>query len=169
MYFQKNPQITQSPPLLAVTLLKVIGWKDHRNPKNEQLKGQEFLGNMEKGGTSSDPKAESRASPQPGEVFNPNQRSCHHTNSPDTKAVDTTSAGGNSVRVVYPHLPAGTSSFPTPRRNDPLTTITHSVPAEAAPVLPCPTLPTNTGLQFRQGLALGPRALALVLSSRQSH
>lgn len=31
-YFQKNPQInqviTQSPPLLAVMLLKVIGWKD---------------------------------------------------------------------------------------------------------------------------------------------
>lgn len=35
-----NKVITQSPPLLAVLLLKVIGWKDPENPKNEQLKGQ---------------------------------------------------------------------------------------------------------------------------------
>ena len=35
-----NKVMTQSPPLLAVLVLKVIVWKDPGNPKNEPLKGQ---------------------------------------------------------------------------------------------------------------------------------
>lgn len=70
--------ITQYLFLLAVTLLKVTGQK---NPeKSQERKGQESLGNLEKGGTSSDSKAEYCASPQSGEVFNPSYLSCHHTN-----------------------------------------------------------------------------------------
>lgn len=135
-------------------LLRSLGRKTQNTlhiPRMKQLKGQEFLGNMEKGGTSSS-KAESCASPQPGEVFNPSHLSYHQT--AQTPRLLTQHPQVETAHQVHSHFPAGTFFFAYPQPLvgiAPLTTATYLLPlAEAALLLSCtPSLLTQDSCSDR--------------------